>query len=363
MTTGGAHEHNISDINQLQQELDDYSGSLSDLARATTEALELLAVGVQENEKRATAAEAEIEKLKAAVQELQQSGGGGNGGTPGPTPWQPLFPGDVEPGTIRWGCSYTSNGVPEPHETAAGVPVGVRRTFWRLDQMSKIIATCKDDVAAGRTPWVSIKLGTSWQNTANGAIDTQLNNFFTALGTVPGPVWFTAHHEPEGGNGTPYPDEGQGSEVHWRNMQEKIRNLLDASGVSNVAFASIIMAWTFDRRSGRNPDDWWVDGIWDFVGVDHYVDAGATSVITPMWENALAFYKDKGMKIGIAEWGNKDHSGTGAAEMQEWYDHLRAEGVVGACYFDTSLNGGVPLSGAVLEKFRELMQAPTSVTL
>jgi hypothetical protein len=198
---------------------------------------------------------------------------------------------------------------------------------------------------------------------ASGTIDTQLSNLIKNLGTVNGPVWFTVHHEPEGGNCTAYPDDGQGTEPDWRNMQKKIRELVDQSGVKNVAFASILMAWTFDSRSGRNPADWWVDGIWDFAGIDHYVDASATTVNSGMWKNALAFYKAKGIKIGLGEWGNKDHTVTGAAEMQEWYDHLRSEGIVGACYFDTSLNGGVPLSGEALAKFRELMKAPTSVRL
>ena len=80
-----------------------------------------------------------------------------------------------------------------------------------------------------------------------------------------------------------------------------------------------------------------------------------------MWTNALAFYKAKGLKVALGEWGNKDHGTTGVNEMQAWYDHLRANSVIGACYFDTSLNGGVPLSGAALEKFRALMKAPTSI--
>lgn len=278
---------------------------------------------------------------------------------PPPEPeWEPAFPGDARPGMIRWGCSHESNGVPSVHETAANVAVGVRRTFWRLDQASKIISTCKADHAAGRLPWVSIKLGASWQNTANGAIDSQLTSLIKALGLLDLPVWFTAHHEPEGGNGTAYPDEGQGSEVHWREMQKRVRQLIDNANVHNIAFASILMAWTFDSRSGRNPNDWWVDGIWDFVGIDHYIEANATTMISPMWKNAKAFYDAKGIKIAIGEWGNKDHTATGAAEMQEWFDHLRTNNVVGACYFDTSLNGGVPLSGAALAKFHELMNSP-----
>jgi hypothetical protein len=299
-----------------------------------------------------------LNAMKADIAALKAGGGTT---TPPVQEWEPAFPGDTRPGMIRWGCSYNSNGVPSPHETAAGVAVGVRRTFWRLDQASSIISTCKADHTAGRLPWVSIKLSATWQNTANGALDTPIINLIKSLGLLGLPVWFSVHHEPEGGNGTAYPDEGQGSEIHWRNMQKRIRQLLDSANVTNIAFAPILMAWTFDTRSGRNPADWWVDGIWDFAGIDHYVEAANTTVLSTMWKNALAYYKAKGLKIGVAEWGNKDHTLTGAAEMQEWFDHLRTNNVVGAAYFDTSLNGGVPLSGDALIKFRELMNSPYSL--
>lgn len=284
---------------------------------------------------------------------------------PPPPTWQPEFPGDVKPGTIRWGCSFQSNGVPSAHEAAAGVSVGVRRTFWRLDQATKIVDTAKADIAAGRVPWVSVKLTSlaSWKQAAAGQVDDHLANLFVRLGALGGAVWFTAHHEPEGGNGTPYPDEGQGSEVHWRAMQQRVRQVLDGTGVTNVAFAPILMAWTFSPSSGRNPADWWVDGIWDFAGIDNYVEASATTVRTQGWDNAVKFYGDRGLRIGVGEWGNKDHGDSGASEMRSWYDHLVSVGSPGACYFDTNLNGGVPLSGAALEEFRRLMNDPRSVRL
>lgn len=279
--------------------------------------------------------------------------------------WQPEFPGDTLPGTLRWGCSYQSNSVPEPHETAAGVSVGVRRTFWRIDQVSKIVATAAADIAAGRVPWVSVKLNrlASWAETAAGKIDTQILDLIFKLGALPGPVWLTMHHEPEGGNGTPYPDEGRGSEQHWRAMQAHVRTLLDRSEVTNIAYAPILMAWTFSPSSGRNPADWWVDGIWDFAGIDNYVEASTTTVRTQGWNNAVEFYSDRGLRIGVGEWGNKDHGDSGASEMSDWYDHLIDVGSPGVCYFDTSLNGGVPLSGAALSRFRELMKDPRSVRL
>jgi hypothetical protein len=279
--------------------------------------------------------------------------------------WTPRFPGDTPPGSLRWGCSYESNTVSTAHETAAKVPVGVRRTFWRIDQATRLVDTCRADLAAGRVPWVSVKLGrlATWADTAAGKIDGHLLDLFKRLAALPGPVWFTVHHEPEGGGGTNLPDEGAGSQVHWRAMQARVRALLDTSGATNIAFAPILMAWTFSSTSGRNPADWWVPGVWDFAGIDNYVEAAAVTVRTAGWNRAVEFYRERGLCVAVGEWGNKDHGASGAREMRDWYDHLLDIGSPGACYFDTSLNGGVPLSGDVLVEFRRLMADPRSATL
>jgi hypothetical protein len=338
-------EEKQKQINELNQTVTEQSQQIAGLAESNRDIL----LGMQD--------------IKDRLRLLE------NSSTPEPSAQTLTFPGDPGAGKIRWGCSYMSNGIPTPHETAAGVPVGVRRTFWRLDQASSLISACKADHTAGRLPWVSIKLtninkvSVSWKNTAAGQLDNELIALIKSLGSLQKPVWFSVHHEPEGGNGTAYPDEGQGTEPDWRAMQTHIRQLLNASGVKNVAFAPILMAWTWDTRSGRNPADYWVDGIWDFMGIDHYVEASSTTQKTQMWLNTLAFCKQKNIRIAIGEWGNKDHTASGAAEMQEWYNHLIEIGSPGSCYFDTNLNGGVPLSGDALIKFRQLMVDPKSVTL
>jgi len=280
--------------------------------------------------------------------------------------WTPKFAGQPKPGTIRWGAAIGGNGDPVArHETQAGVPMGVSRTFWDMSKTASLLTRVKKDQAAGRVPWVSVKLGTSWKNVAGGAIDAALTKLFNDLKATGKPVWFTAHHEPEGGNGTAYPDEGQGSEPDWRAMQKQVRKVLDAVNAPNIAFASILMSWTWSSSSGRNPADWWVDGIWDFAGIDHYSDKETnTTMITDTWKKCYEFYKAKGLSIAIGEWGNRGTDAKAAAEMQEWYDYLVSVGSPGVCYFDSGLNapsGSWELVGEPLNKFRELMKAPTSV--
>ena len=88
-------------------------------------------------------------KLAARIEALPSS-------PPTPPAWVPQFPGDVQPGTIRWGCSIEGNGDPVArHETIAGVALGLRRTFWDMGKVDKLVATAAADIAAGRVPWVS----------------------------------------------------------------------------------------------------------------------------------------------------------------------------------------------------------------
>lgn len=307
---------------------------------------------------------ADVARLAARLEALPV------GGTATPATGAPAFPGDPGPGRIRWGAGIGGNADPVArHESAAGVPMGVRRTYWSMAKAASLIATAKADIAAGRVPWVSVKLGVTWAEFAAGKLDAAFLDLLAKLGALPGPVWLTVHHEPEGGNGTPYPDDGQGSEVHWRAMQAHVRTLLDRSKVTNIAFAPVLMSWTFDPRSGRNPADWWVpEARWDFAGIDHYIDKETVTSVadSQMWAPTVAFYKAKGLRIALGEWGNRGTDAAAAAEMTAFYDHLLSIGSPGAAYFDSSLNspsGSWELVGGPLNEFRRLMKLPTSATL
>jgi len=71
-----------------------------------------------------------------------------------------------------------------------------------------------------------------------------------------GPVWLTIHHEPEGGGGVNEPDDPAGPAGHVA-MNAQIRARMTALGVNNVAPLPILMTWTWDPASGRDPEHWW----------------------------------------------------------------------------------------------------------
>ena len=226
------------------------------------------------------------------------------------------FPGDVAPGYVRWGAAVSGNGDPVVrHEAPAGATMGLQRSYFSWDRrLTSMVTTARADIAAGRVPWVSTKTP-PWADMAAGRYDGEIDSMLRALDNLGGPVWLTLHHEPEGGGGAVGPDD-PGGPAAWRGMQVRLRQRMTAVGTKNIAFAPILMSWTFDPRSGRNPADWWVDGVWDFVGIDHYQENAAQPVETnEMWTKTYAFIAAKGMKIALGEWGNRGTDAAAAADM------------------------------------------------
>ena len=101
------------------------------------------------------------------------------------------------------------------------------------------------------------------------------------LDSLGGPVWLTVHHEPEGGGGVNAPDDPAGPAGH-RGMNRRVRQRMEATGTQNIALAPILMEWTWDDRSGRNPDQWWEPGVYDIVGIDAYEEVEAT-IMDAVW--------------------------------------------------------------------------------
>lgn len=288
------------------------------------------------------------------------------------------FPGDVPRGYVRWGAAVGGNGDPTArHETPAGTTLGLRRTYWSWSQRTtSMITTARADLTAGRLPWVSIKppANPGWADLAAGRYDTDLDAMLRALDNLGGPVWFTLHHEPEGGGGVPAgQSDDPGGPTAWRAMQTHVRARMNALGTHNIAFAPILMSWTFSPNSGRNPADWWVPGIWDFAGIDHYVESEShpgPGVNDTLWNLTKTFYAARGLKLALGEWGDRGTDTRAADEMTNFYNQALASGdtnnpqVIGLAYFDSDLNsptGGWALTGEPLTRFHQLMATPTSL--
>jgi hypothetical protein len=276
------------------------------------------------------------------------------------------YPGRPPAGKLFWGASIDGNGDPVPrHETPSGHPLALRRTFFQWTaRATGMITIARDDLAHGRLPWVSIK-PPSWSAMANGLHDAEIDEMLRALNGLSGPVWLTIHHEPEGGGGVNAPDDPAGPAGHVA-MNRRVRQRMTALGVDNVALVPVLMSWTWDAASGRNPNDWWAPGIYDFLGVDHYRDS-QTSMLTATWYEIRTWAQARGVDVGVAEWGMRGTDAAAGQRMREWYNaaansHSDGRGarVVGLSAFDSGLNSEVSweLQGEQLTTFWELLRDP-----
>lgn len=290
------------------------------------------------------------------------------------------FPGDPNPlvtGKAYWGAGVGGNSDPGPrHEAPTDKSLSIRRTFWgwnHIGSNGSMTKTAIADLTANRLPWISVKPPTGgidgWAGMANGTYDKDIDTMLTALDNIGGsdkPIWLTVHHEPENDNGNP---------AEWRGMQKRIRdrvNALRSQGkpMDNIAFIPIMMDWTYDPASGRNPNDWWVDGIWDAFGVDPYCyntcsSKGKFILTMTGWNKFVAYAESKGLPIAIGEWGDTSTDAVAANNMDAFwaYPFKNKKDIIAYSAFDSGLNPplGDPgvdttLKGASLAKFQDILK-------
>ncbi|WP_309647977.1 hypothetical protein [Nocardioides sp.] len=238
------------------------------------------------------------------------------------------------------GAAYGGNTDPATLEAEAGGPLGVRRTFWRPTQVAAAVATAREDLAAGRLPWISFKLPLSWDEMASGDGDEWVLGIATALSRLPGPVWIAFHHEPE----------GEGDTEDWRRMQEHLAPIVRAAA-RNVAFTVILTG--FHQLFGD--PDWSLEEAWprdttvDVAAFDIYTEYGTVKgdrVVSEWpdlgddWFRPLAAWaREEGVAWGLAETGVTDEAfAREPGLIGENFADLRAEGGIAFSYFDSPLN-------------------------
>lgn len=291
------------------------------------------------------------------------------------------FPGDPNPletGKAYWGAAVGSNDDPKTkYEISAGKSLSVRRTYWDWGKLDKMANTARADIQSNRLPFVSTKTP-GWSEMASGKRDAEIDAMLRNLDSVGGPVWLTVHHEPEGGcrdncKGPKGEDDEAGS-AGWLAMQKKIRERMDAVGTENIAFVANLMTWTWDKRSGRNPADWWADNVWDVYTANSYCDdakgkcdnGGESAVSIDMWKNFEQFAISKNIPYGTGEWGDRGSGpGSGGDILKAWnHGFDKKSDLVVWSYFDSDLNsptGGWTLQGEALTSFQDILKNDTRV--
>lgn len=199
---------------------------------------------------------------------------------------------------------------------------------------------------------------------AAGDHDADIDAFLTWLDAMDGPVWLTMWHEPENDLAA-----GRQPADHVA-MNQRVRARMDALGVDNVALALILMGWTWDDRSGRNPSDWYAPSLYDILGSDPYslTDGFAfhqNPSLAESWTDYIDWVNARDGVCAIGEWGLIG----GNEQVHDWYDELLAQGCVAAVAFDSGLNSSSPTgtweldANGQMEAFHELLVDPRTARL
>ncbi|TIC79130.1 hypothetical protein [Nocardioides sp. GY 10127] len=237
------------------------------------------------------------------------------------------------------GAAYGSNTDPSALEAQLGGQLGVRRTFWQASQVSSAVAVAKQDVAAGRIPWISFKLPYSWSEMAAGKGDAWAKDLVAKLDALDGPVWLAFHHEPE----------TDGVMAQWTAMQERLAPIVHTS--DNVAFSVILTGWHEVYLDEYDLDTIWPDVRVDVAGFDIYdwwgvrQSSGRVSYehldLEGDYFEPLGEWMDAhGIAWGLAESG---HTASADADESGWienaYQDLVDAGGIAYAYFDTPYTG------------------------
>ncbi len=237
------------------------------------------------------------------------------------------------------GSAYGSNTVPTPMEDDMDRRLGVRRTYFTGSQVDSAVRTARNDLDAGRLPWISLKLPHSWTDMEDGRGDTWTRELADQLADLPGPVWLAFHHEPE----------GDGDIQTWRRMQERLAPIV-REAAPNVAYTVVLTGWHQLYGDARYElDAIFPRGKVDVAGFDVYNAYGEvkdgvmntknTNLRASYFEPISAWAEQRGVAWGIAETGFTDE----AAELyphwvQQTYQALEDLDGVAFTYFNTTLN-------------------------
>jgi len=258
-----------------------------------------------------------------------------------------------------WGAAANSRGSGDRMqafnqlESQLGVSMDIHRIYSRWDskQPSSYV---KKDLAMGRTPVLSIvarKGGhpVSWRSIANGAHDRQIAAHADGLKSVRKPIILGFHHEPENDTGR------NGSAADYAAAFRHYVQVFRARGATNVSFAFILVAWSFNDRSRYNPDAYYPgDNYIDWISADGYNPYGCHGPKWKSMEEVLTPFRDWARPhrkpLLIAEFGTRDMRGRPGAKADWLRDATKTfeswPEIKAVSYYHSSLGcGGWHLDG------------------
>ncbi|MEP7089864.1 MAG: hypothetical protein ABI776_07105 [Nocardioidaceae bacterium] len=263
------------------------------------------------------------------------------------------------------GAALPDNADPSPMERAAGVHLGIHRTFWDRSGLDASVEVARQDLARGRVPLLSYKTG-DWGGASRGADDDWVRSAARRLSALGGTVMVALDHEPE----------GDGDIRLWTRLQQRLAPFFD---LPHLEFGVVLTGYHqfFGDPEYSLPSLWPTGAPIDFLGLDIYQSYGSvskqTGALRTRWTNldhtyfsrVREFCASKGIFWGLAETGITDRAWAERPEAPRWFastaSAIAREGGTFFAYFDSRQNSGAntwPLSGSKRAAFLDLLRSP-----
>ncbi|MGH2686900.1 MAG: hypothetical protein ACRDJP_15660, partial [Actinomycetota bacterium] len=159
-----------------------------------------------------------------------------------------------------------------------------------------------------------------WSQIAAGDHDEQVDAVAGRIKEFGSPVYLSFHAEPEYSGASGAFGDAEDFRAAWVHLVTRFEEL----GVTNVRWVLVLMGWTFNARSDRDPAAYWPgDDVVDAVGVDGYNWFGCSGG-NQDWQTFRSIFqdpydwiaaRDKPMILG--EWGSVEDPSNPAAKA-EW---------------------------------------------
>lgn len=255
----------------------------------------------------------------------------------------PIVVTNATPQNIYVGMHNLPTGEPNWTATEAlwgGTKSGIKRSF--SSNIPSTAPTILSTDFGKRASWHSVK--SSWTGLVAGNDDTALTSF---LNSIPPDheLMLTYAHEPE--NDNPLNQEVARS-AEWRAAQAYFYDLVKSVRPQTLV-GPILMAYTYNPSSGRDPENWTPNPAkMDFFGIDAYSGYLFPMVGAPTnWVNAptaefvahTAAAQELGVPIALGETAvHEDQTGIGPSRKVAWitdfFNYVKANGGIAFCYFN-----------------------------
>lgn len=272
-------------------------------------------------------------------------------------PYQPPPPSSYPPpvpGAILYGSCPSNTGTPNAAQTDSqfggldifrGFDSGFPST-WASSNGRKITDTAATSVVQSMKPNV--------KQAATGSLNGQMKDFLESIPEVAGRTYYLClWHEPEDNVEKTFEFTAAEWRAMWGHYKNMIAEVRSEQSRTDLFSCQILMAWTLDKKSGRNPENYYA--ATDVLGWDAYEPA--------QQQYSIDYSRSKNKPWLIAEYGvhgassmtDSAYANAMAKDFVTWNN--AATPPIGICYFEATVGDDYRLYNANRTQSRALWRS------